>query len=124
MIKQHKIVFGNRSTYCSSSPGFVFVQSGTPRSAAEAPATSTAGSGGINEVGEDGAGGSLSSFFLGCFVKCSEQCGAESKVGLLGVVSADASFQLLQGERKEAGGELEPDGSHFIPMKPNFCDCL
>lgn len=27
MIKQHKIVFGNQSTYCSGSPGFVFVQS-------------------------------------------------------------------------------------------------
>lgn len=27
MIKQHKIVFGNQSTFCSGSPGFVFVQS-------------------------------------------------------------------------------------------------
>lgn len=66
MIKQHKIVFGNQSTYCSGSPGFVFVQSqynrephGAQRRRRPRPQRAAAvsmGSGGVC------GGGSLSSF--------------------------------------------------------------
>lgn len=107
MIKQHKIVFGNQSTYCSGSPGFVFVQSqynrephGAQRRRQPRPRRAAAvsmGSGGVC------GGGSLSSFSSDALQNAANNVEPRTRCGLLSEVSADASFQLLQGEIKEAG---------------------
>lgn len=138
MIKQHKILFWNQSTYSFGFPGFVFVQldyNPDPHSVQSRHRLcfhcslilrhSRRATILLMEIGITGSRVSpFSSPIRGklwicckCSVLCSEQCRPENKVRLLSMVSTGSSFQPPSRNKRKPDKRKSKESKH----QPDMC---